>query len=308
LKEIANSIGNEKTIICETSEMELVSSFSNFQNNPTNIQSFNKMIFELGNIVNYYSPFASKSILKNGQKKELKFDEQQTTKITNISITSTPNFALSSPSPASQKQTEEQMKIPDGLLNIVELLRQGKSEQANEICKKLNSSQINSFREAAEKGLPQAQFILGRMYDIGLSFTRDYSEAMKWYVKASEQGYAPAQNNIGVMYSNGQGVTQNKTEALKWYLKAANQGHAAAQNNIGLLYDNGEGVAQSYTEAMRWLLKAADQGNASAQYNIGVMYAKGQGVTKNKEEAKRWFQKAANQGDEDAKKKLRQLS
>jgi TPR repeat protein len=65
------------------------------------------------------------------------------------------------------------------------------------------------FKPMAQQGMPEAQFILGLMYDNGRGVPQDYAMAVKWYRKAAEQGIAKAQFNLGVSYEDGQGVPQN---------------------------------------------------------------------------------------------------
>ena len=159
--------------------------------------------------------------------------------------------------------------------------------------------------------------------------TKDYSKAMKWYLKAAGKGNAHAQCQIGYMYNYAEGVTANYSTALKWYLKAANQGDTKAQRHIGYLYNAGRGVTQSFSKAlqwfnkavangdvhalcdignmygdrgdhsvaMKWFLKAAEQGDINAMYKIGLMYELGSGVKKDLSIAMQWFLKAAEQGD-----------
>ena len=46
-------------------------------------------------------------------------------------------------------------------------------------------------KPAAEKGDARAQYVLGRMYDRGWVFPRDFTpKAVAWYRKAAEQGDA----------------------------------------------------------------------------------------------------------------------
>ena len=107
---------------------------------------------------------------------------------------------------------------------------------------------------------------------------KDYTSAIKEFIKAADQGDAAAQYRLGILYHNGQGVPQDYAQAATWYRKAADQGNALAQSNLGVLYDNGQGVPQDYAQATAWYRKAADQGNALAQSNLGVLYYNGQGV------------------------------
>ena len=47
------------------------------------------------------------------------------------------------------------------------------------------------------------------------------------------RGVRNAQFRLGVMYDEGQGVTRDATEAVTWYRKAAEQGHADARLRLG---------------------------------------------------------------------------
>jgi TPR repeat protein len=73
------------------------------------------------------------------------------------------------------------------------------------------------FKPMALQGIPEAQFILGLMYDNGRGVPQDYAMAVKWYRKAAEQGVAKAQFNLGVSYEDGQGVPRNYILAYMWF-------------------------------------------------------------------------------------------
>ncbi|EQD66988.1 Sel1 domain protein repeat-containing protein, partial [mine drainage metagenome] len=49
---------------------------------------------------------------------------------------------------------------------------------------------LADFRAAAGKGVAEAQFGLGLMYDKGHGVPQNYAEALKWYRRAAQQGYA----------------------------------------------------------------------------------------------------------------------
>ncbi len=120
----------------------------------------------------------------------------------------------------------------------------------------------------AQKGLAQAQFNLGYMYDRGLGVARDYKEALRWYRLAADQGLAEAQFKLGIMYVQGLGVAQHYEEAAKWVRLAAEQGDASAQYYLGTMYRKGDGVLQNFVHAHMWLNLAAaslsgDEGKAA---------------------------------------------
>ena len=114
-------------------------------------------------------------------------------------------------------------------------------------------------------------------------------------------GVADAQYNLGKMYEVGQGVEANLEEAVKWYLKAAEQGHAGAEIRIGLMHLYGVGQEKDAAKAAEYLAKAAEKGYAEAQFNLGLLYMKGEGVTQDMTQAKELFRKAAMQKHEKAK-------
>jgi hypothetical protein len=73
------------------------------------------------------------------------------------------------------------------------------------------------IKPLAEQGLPEAQFNLGLMYEMGQGVPQNYAEAVKWYRKAAEQGFAEAQYNLGKMYYTGQGVPKDYVLAHMWF-------------------------------------------------------------------------------------------
>jgi len=68
---------------------------------------------------------------------------------------------------------------------------------------------------AAETDNPNAETMLGLIYQYGLGAPKDYAQAAQWYQKAAEQGGAEAQIRLGLLYFNGTGVTKNKVEAYR---------------------------------------------------------------------------------------------
>jgi TPR repeat protein len=115
------------------------------------------------------------------------------------------------------------------------------------------------------------------------------------------EGVADAQYNLGKMYEIGQGVEADMEEAVKWYLKAAGQGHAQAEIRVGLMHMHGVGLEKDAAKAAEYLSKAAEKGYAEAQFNLGLLYMKGEGVVQDMTQAKELFRKAAMQKHEKAK-------
>lgn len=96
------------------------------------------------------------------------------------------------------------------------------------------SYELKNTIKLAELGVADAQYILGLSYfsntdfETGANFIKDYSQAVKWYLKAAEQGHVKAQVQLGICYANGLGVDKNESKAYGWWLKAAKQGNESA--------------------------------------------------------------------------------
>lgn len=167
---------------------------------------------------------------------------------------------------------------------------------------------LQYFLKAASLGNMEAQNWLGWMYANGQGTIQNYNEAFKWTSKAAQQGHIGAAVNLGYFYRNGLGVTKSETSALQWYRKAAEKGLSSGQFNYGFMFYYGYGVVKNYGEALRWFIKAADQNYKDAFSYLGDMYEKGYGVAKNLEKAKSFYKKGADMGVDFCLKALKRLS
>jgi TPR repeat protein len=131
---------------------------------------------------------------------------------------------------------------------------------------------------AAESGDAKAQDKLGDFY----SMRFDYPHALIWYRKAAEQGVANSQFGLGRMlmrkavdWSGKISSRADVDEAIKWYARSANQGHGQAQVDLGRFCEKGELVTQDHAEAYKWYALAA-KGNAGEATTVtGKAYRDG---------------------------------
>ncbi len=151
------------------------------------------------------------------------------------------------------------------------------------------------FKKAAVQDLPVAQEIVGVFYEFGWVVARSREEAANWYRKAADAGWANAQYNYGRCLQLGIGVATDPQQAVQWYRRSAAQGSALGEDYLGGCYAFAIGLTRDPAEGARWFRKAADRGWALAQFNLGNCYANGSGVTKDVAEAVRWYRKAADQ-------------
>lgn len=155
---------------------------------------------------------------------------------------------------------------------------------------------VNWFVEAARQGNANALLHLSSMYIEGLGVKRDYAKGKKYRVMAAEKGDVESQISTGVSYLFGNlAFEKDYAEAMKWFQKAAAQNHPKGLYYVGYMYARGYGVQTDDEEACRWYRKSAELGWYVAQYHLGWQYEKGIGVKKDYVEAARWYRKAAEQ-------------
>ncbi|MBT5633763.1 MAG: sel1 repeat family protein, partial [Nitrospina sp.] len=194
-----------------------------------------------------------------------------------------------------------------------------------EIAKKGSSQALKILNDDAKLGVVEAQLILGKMHENGVSVSQDYDQAFKWYQRAAEQDSAQAKSHIYGIAKKG------SSQALKILTDDAKQGVAEAQFHLGLMYDKGQGVPQNYDQAFKWYQRAAKQGYGSrganiyqiakkgvaaalnvltddaqqgvveAQLILGKMYEAGHQFPQDTDQAFKWYQRAAEQDSAQAK-------
>jgi hypothetical protein len=158
---------------------------------------------------------------------------------------------------------------------------------------------LGLYRQAAEQGDAEAQFVAGGMLYQGQGTDPDKQAGFKWLLKAAEQGKMSSESLaiIGAMYLRGNAVPQNFQEAKKWLSDAANRGNLAACNDLAYLYYNGLGGERDYAKALELYEKAALRGDAMAQANTGLMYASGTGIGIDKARGYAWYSLSASRGN-----------
>ncbi|HEY6170300.1 MAG TPA: tetratricopeptide repeat protein [Verrucomicrobiae bacterium] len=164
-----------------------------------------------------------------------------------------------------------------------------------------DSEQIKKWEAAAAKGDGEALTRLGRAYFDGDGVPKDSFKAFEHYRQAAEKGVAEAQNAMGFFHHyGGGGAKHDDVESLRWYRKAADQGYPGAQFNLGMIYKDGTGVPKDLAESFKWFQLSADQGYAKGQVLLAFAYIDGLGVEKNLVQAHKWLTLAAYQIPSDA--------
>ena len=127
----------------------------------------------------------------------------------------------------------------------------------NEANSKYEAGQMEAalelYTQAANKGLAEAQFQVGKMYYLGESGAKDYSSASMWFKRAARQRHAKAEYGLATCYMNGDGLPVNYDQALMYMRASALRGYVPAQRKLAELYSKGVLVEADSVEAKRWL-------------------------------------------------------
>ncbi len=153
------------------------------------------------------------------------------------------------------------------------------------------------LQSSASHNQPDAQFLLGCLYEHGKSLPRDFTKAAENYRLAALQGYAPAETNLAALYRHGNGVPRDIALAFHWYRLAAQHGNSIAQQNLGTFFFLGFATPVDYVEAAKWFRASAEQGFAEGQNSLAHCYLKGIGVPRDDSQAAHWALLAAEQGN-----------
>ena len=110
------------------------------------------------------------------------------------------------------------------------------------------------LKEAAQAGLAQAQYRLGKMLYQGDFVPKDVAQAIEWLRKAAIQGHPYAQYALGQFFLSGEDVPRDPQTASKWFREASNQGNQYAEQALARMDSSTNGIPiQPATRLLRQL-------------------------------------------------------
>ncbi len=160
----------------------------------------------------------------------------------------------------------------------------------------------------AQRGNPEAQFMLGRMSDEGGGgIVLDPREAVRWYRLSAAKDFPKALYALAKAAAIGRGMAQSPGQALDYLRRAAEVDFTPAVLDMASLYDDGRGVDADRTAAFGWYMRGAELGNTEARFMVGERLYNGDGVGQNRDEARRWYTLAGGRGHPGALFRLAQI-
>ncbi|MFZ2955620.1 MAG: tetratricopeptide repeat protein [Candidatus Ozemobacteraceae bacterium] len=114
------------------------------------------------------------------------------------------------------------------------------------------SEAIIFYRQAAEAGIPEAEFAYGKLFFEGRGVPQNFSETARWYLRSAEHGFSPAQHAYGWMQLYGIGTSMNLPRAIVWLQKAVHHGYAFAHYDLVVARFLGLLLWPEYPEMIRF--------------------------------------------------------
>ena len=145
---------------------------------------------------------------------------------------------------------------------------------------------------AADFGYPEAQDVIGEMYEDGDGVGQSDEQAVAWYRKSAAQGDPLGMTSLGRLLAQA----GNGPEAGELFQKAAAMGFAEAESDLAFAYLIGvDGLPKDHGEAAYWYGKAAEHGVTYARIGLGELLESGDGVERDPARARQLYQQAADQ-------------
>ena len=174
-------------------------------------------------------------------------------------------------------------------------------------------SAVKFFRQAAKMGNLEAQYRLGKRYELGQGVPKSNSDAKSWYTKSAKAGYARAQYALAKIHEYG--PQSDSVQYMKWCKLAADQGYAKAEAALAFAFGYGhmtrtnrKMAAEYYDRARKSLSQEAQQGIQEAQVELAKLLRYGnEWVEVDLQTATELFRAAARSGSKEAQEELRDL-
>ncbi len=157
---------------------------------------------------------------------------------------------------------------------------------------------VSEMQMLAERGVPQAWYVLGMLYRDGGVLIPDSALAAKAFEKAAQTGMSPAQCALGELLLSDDLDVRDPRAGMEWLELAWQNGSLCAGYRLAKEYLGGENVAKDAERGLKHLSACAGTGHPGAQYLLGKLYLTGQKVPRDVERAEYWLSRAAAQGNE----------
>ncbi|KAK9313750.1 hypothetical protein V1524DRAFT_434951 [Lipomyces starkeyi] len=137
------------------------------------------------------------------------------------------------------------------------------------------------LRKLADRGYPDAQYLLGDALSSGLltNGRPHLRESFGLFVSATKHGHSEAAYRAALCYEEGWGTASDVRKAVQFLRAAAAKNHPGAMLKLGVACYYGQlGLTNHQKEGVKWLSRAAEVANEifpQAPYELGAIYETG---------------------------------
>jgi len=165
---------------------------------------------------------------------------------------------------------------------------------------------VQGLFELAVNNDPDAQYVLGTLFEKGEKIEQNMPQALHWYEQAAAGANPFAQAALAAHLAKGELLGQDYARALELFLSAAQQGHPQSQYNAAVMFEQGLVGEPNLQAARHWYQEAAINGYVKAQYNLGVLLGSQVHESADLEQAYKWLSLAS--GDAHVSNELAQAA
>lgn len=134
------------------------------------------------------------------------------------------------------------------------------------------SEAIRWYSHAAQNGHCNSIAMMGFMLSDPKTGAVDAADAVRWYRIAAENNYGcgnGATYALAILFSEGRGnLARDYSEALRWFIRTAERGNPVGAMQIGFYYEKGLGTPVNKVEALRWFKIAGFPSVAAARAEL----------------------------------------
>ena len=197
---------------------------------------------------------------------------------------------------------QEDDRIRQEFQRAVELVRLG--QNTTDFTRLIVDDRLEQWTAAAERGLPEAQWLVGDCFLESVGVGYDAQQAVSWLSRAARAGLANAQVSLSGCSRYGIGTVKDPAAALDWAQRAVDQDDPRGWHTLGRLRLRGIGTDRSDEGAVECFQRATDLDWLPAKAFLSNCLRDGRGISADTARAAALLQEAAEQGHNGAQFRL----
>jgi TPR repeat protein len=151
---------------------------------------------------------------------------------------------------------------------------------------------------AAQSGIAEAQYRVGRCYIEGKGVPISRVEGARWLERSARQGYVDAQILLAALHIHGVGADQpapDQSQPVPEYHPGQGMaaGSPAAPQQVGGLFGAAEAGRPDFDTALHWARLAGDAGSGDGQALVGYILTSGPEKLRDLDQARSWYARSS---------------